>query len=263
MNIWRLIAHHYDAKDAIEQMINTNRLAIGWSKIGSLENFSSQDEVSQAIREHYPDLDNSHTGAPSLYNFFKKVTIGDLVIVNVDRKRHSVFEVIGEYEFTSERNSILGYSHQRKAILVGINAEELWQSSNGIDDGENQRWTLARCSSTKETANVVYREGARHSIKATVIERNAKARQACINHYGGYKCQICAFNFVEMYGELGKDFIHVHHIEGISKKGINDIDPKKDLIPVCPNCHAMLHKKRPPMKPIELKNGIYKRSGKN
>lgn len=51
-------------------------------------------------------------------------------------------------------------------------------------------------------------------------------------------------NFEKFYGKLGKHFIHVHHI--IPLKDINEeyiVNPIKDLIPVCPNCHAMLHTK--------------------
>ena len=50
-------------------------------------------------------------------------------------------------------------------------------------------------------------------------------------------------DFENMYGELGKGFIHVHHIVPISMIGKEyKIDPIKDLVPVCPNCHAMLHR---------------------
>jgi len=56
-------------------------------------------------------------------------------------------------------------------------------------------------------------------------------------------------NFAKIYGKLGKGFIHVHHLKPIAtRKGKTyTLDPKKDLIPVCPNCHAMLHRTDPPM----------------
>jgi 5-methylcytosine-specific restriction protein A len=54
---------------------------------------------------------------------------------------------------------------------------------------------------------------------------------------------VCGLDFEERYGKLGKGFIHVHHIVEISKIGKKyKVDPKKDLRPVCPNCHAMLHR---------------------
>lgn len=44
--------------------------------------------------------------------------------------------------------------------------------------------------------------------------------------------------------KLGKDYIEVHHIKPISEIGSEYVvDPEKDLIPVCFNCHSMLHRK--------------------
>ena len=88
------------------------------------------------------------------------------------------------------------------------------------------------------------------------FERNAKARSACIEHYGA-KCIVCGFNFQEKYGEIGKDFIHVHHIKPLGEIGAEyKVDPINDLRPVCPNCHAMLHKRKPPFSINELRSII-------
>ncbi len=74
-------------------------------------------------------------------------------------------------------------------------------------------------------------------------ERNLKARQECIGRKG-YKCTVCGMEFEKVYGELGKGFIHVHHVVPVSaRNGEYEVNPEKDLVPVCPNCHAMLHRK--------------------
>ena len=86
-------------------------------------------------------------------------------------------------------------------------------------------------------------EGAKKIITVNSFERNPKARKQCIEKYG-YNCAVCNFNFENKYGKIGKGFIHIHHIKPISE--INQtyqIDPIKDLIPLCPNCHAMIHKR--------------------
>ena len=102
-------------------------------------------------------------------------------------------------------------------------------------------------------------EGTKKEIIVNAYERSSQARQECISHYG-YNCQICNFNFEKVYGEIGKNFIHVHHVVDISTIGKNyKVDPIKDLIPVCPNCHAMLHKKRPAYSIKEMKNLIDKK----
>jgi len=101
-----------------------------------------------------------------------------------------------------------------------------------------------------------YIEGASTQVTVNKYERDPKARKACIKHYQAV-CQVCNINFSEVYGEIGFDFIHVHHIVPISKVNNEyEVDPINDLIPVCPNCHAMLHRKSPPYAVNELKKLI-------
>jgi 5-methylcytosine-specific restriction protein A len=98
-----------------------------------------------------------------------------------------------------------------------------------------------------------FREGKSKDIIQTRYERNPEARKRCLSHYG-FSCVICNFNFEDHFGEIGKGFIHVHHINQISEIGEEyEIDPIKDLIPVCPNCHAMIHSKRPAFNIKEIK----------
>jgi 5-methylcytosine-specific restriction protein A len=83
-------------------------------------------------------------------------------------------------------------------------------------------------------------------VKITVnrYERNNVARRKCIE-YMGSTCVICGFNFSDFYGDFAKDYIHVHHVVPLSRiKSEYLIDYKKDLVPVCPNCHAMIHFKK-------------------
>ena len=105
-------------------------------------------------------------------------------------------------------------------------------------------------------SNEKFIEGKSKKVLVNVFERNTVARSLCIEHYG-FKCQICEFNFEKRFGEIGKNFIHVHHVVDISTIGSEyELDPILDLIPVCPNCHSMLHKKKPAYKIDELKELI-------
>ena len=83
-------------------------------------------------------------------------------------------------------------------------------------------------------------------------ERSQILRRRAIEIHG-LSCYVCGFNFELIYGEIGKGFIHIHHLEKISSKGEGLVDPIEDLVPVCPNCHAMLHSNDPPITPEELK----------
>jgi len=88
----------------------------------------------------------------------------------------------------------------------------------------------------------LYFEGASRTINVNAYERDPRARKACIEHYGT-KCIVCGFDFAMVYGTLGKAYIHVHHVVPLSSIGERyAVDPIRDLRPVCPNCHAMLHK---------------------
>jgi len=96
-------------------------------------------------------------------------------------------------------------------------------------------------------------EGAKKQITVNIYERDSKARQECIKKYG-YVCSVCNFDFEKVYGDIGKEFIHVHHLKPLSEiKEEYKLNPITDLRPVCPNCHAMLHKKRPTYRINELK----------
>ncbi|MGH8226507.1 MAG: HNH endonuclease [Steroidobacteraceae bacterium] len=49
--------------------------------------------------------------------------------------------------------------------------------------------------------------------------------------------------------------IHVHHVKPLSAVGRGyQVDPVKDLIPICPNCHAVAHHRDPPYSPEELRD---------
>ena len=88
-------------------------------------------------------------------------------------------------------------------------------------------------------------EGALHRISVNAYERNPEARRKCIAHYGT-KCSICGFDFRKEYGEVGKDLIHVHHLRQLAEVGKEyQVDPIHDLRPVCPNCHAIIHRRKP------------------
>lgn len=106
----------------------------------------------------------------------------------------------------------------------------------------------------------IYNEGAVMQVKVNRYERNREARDKCIEAKG-CKCAVCGMDFEEKYGEIGRGFIHVHHLIPISSIGKDYvIDPVNHLVPVCPNCHNMLHRKDPPMTPEELKKIIVKLS---
>ena len=103
----------------------------------------------------------------------------------------------------------------------------------------------------KDSEKIV--EGAKKQIIVNAYERNSEARKKCIDYYGS-KCIICGFDAGEVYGEEFVGKIHVHHIKPLSEiKDEYVVDPINDLIPVCPNCHMILHSKDEVYTPDQIK----------
>lgn len=101
-----------------------------------------------------------------------------------------------------------------------------------------------------------YAEGKAYLVESTRYERNPLNRRLCVASKG-YTCSICGFNFSVTYGDIGSGFIEVHHIEPLfMMEKERAINPITDLIPVCSNCHSMLHRKKPPFLPDELRDKI-------
>jgi 5-methylcytosine-specific restriction protein A len=95
-------------------------------------------------------------------------------------------------------------------------------------------------------------EGSKTNINVNRYERSKINRELCLIA-NGYSCKICGFNFESKYGLFGRGYIHVHHKIPVSKMDKSYmVNPITDLIPVCPNCHAMLHRNDPPIEPEVL-----------
>ena len=91
-------------------------------------------------------------------------------------------------------------------------------------------------------------EGGVVSIHLDKRERNPEARKKCFKYYwdlhgGKIICECCGIDFNEVYGKIGLGFIEVHHLDPISNYDeTHKIDPVNDLIPLCSNCHSMIHR---------------------
>ena len=96
-----------------------------------------------------------------------------------------------------------------------------------------------------EIPSGTFPEGALRRVVVNSYERSERARRACIAVHGT-RCAVCAFSFAATYGPDFRDFIHVHHLRPISELGPEyELDPIQDLRPVCANCHAAIHHRRP------------------
>lgn len=75
-------------------------------------------------------------------------------------------------------------------------------------------------------------------------ERDSKNRNLAIERHG-LNCCVCNFNFEAVYGERGKDFIEIHYIQPLSTLSeFMEVKPETDLVPLCANCHRMIHEEK-------------------
>jgi putative restriction endonuclease len=141
--------------------------------------------------------------------------------------------------------------------IPGHRVENYWRDGvRSISDSVYDR-ILERSAFTAATTDEVDRdlnwpttelqsaaEGTVREMYTTVYERNPRLRiQALAIH--GTTCFGCRFNFEERYGPHGSGFIHIHHLKPLhSLGGPETVNPETDLIPVCPNCHSMIHRRK-------------------
>ena len=131
---------------------------------------------------------------------------------------------------------------------LGKGEKKHTQKTNGTD-------TSSTIAPAKPIIKLV--EGAKLQERDREIhQRNPKLRQLCIEAFGSeYKCVVCGMNFVKCYGEIGKEFIEIHHLKPISETdGEHEVDPAKEMIPLCSNCHSMIHRLEDPADWQKLKD---------
>lgn len=152
------------------------------------------------------------------------------------KRFHSVYDIASEQDLP------------RAAELIISAAAMLDQRSQG-------KFTRRpdQVSADEVETGVAYQEGAVRQVTVNAYERDNEAREACLRHHGR-SCVVCGFNFLGAYGEQAADYIQVHHIKPIARAGGTYVlNPIRDLRPVCPNCHAVIHRRDPPFEIAEVK----------
>jgi 5-methylcytosine-specific restriction protein A len=184
---------------------------------------------------------------------------------------------------TAEQNEFAYYNiicNAEDAILINRSDRSKClphsKSNNGIGHGQNSVWYVDESTREKlrddlldyleklinqaylddEYKYHLHDESRTRIVSTKQIYRSQNAKNECIRLKGCY-CNICGFDFEKTYGELGKKYIEVHHITPIGKlstaEGYDGTDPQNDLIPLCSNCHSMIHRRKEPYLPDEIK----------
>ena len=164
------------------------------------------------------------------------------------------------FENENERNIYLPFA---KKDGYGYGQSNIWYANNNSRCIEFRKDIIIQIEKIV-TENIIgdsyndeqkYFEGKINSKVKNIftIKRNAFARIKCLEYHfpdnKNYKCVLCGFDFVKQYGSYGEKFIEVHHLESHTtkskSKGEHEIDPIKELIPICSNCHSIIHREKP------------------
>lgn len=123
---------------------------------------------------------------------------------------------------------ILAQDYQRIVNLASWQSPDQQESTADFDQDDPQSFESGF-------------EGAKNRRFVTIYERDKKLRKQAIAIHGA-SCKACGFDFGKVYGDFAAGFIHVHHIVPVSEfGGLKKVDPEKDLITLCANCHAVVH----------------------
>ncbi|HAS6350087.1 TPA: HNH endonuclease [Vibrio parahaemolyticus] len=209
------------------------------------QEFFSSTEIKNLMAETYGTNPNSVLPPDYCYNR----TNNGIDKSGMLKQKFLIRIESGQYRYVGFDYKFNGYVYQKPhgskvETIVGFWKDgiysEVRQPENDLEDLNGQTFI----------------EGSTKQVTVNTYERNSAARQKCLDFHG-YNCKVCDFDFAEVYGEIGKGFIHVHHIVQIANiKREYELDPVKDLVPLCPNCHAMVHRHNPAMHPDELRERL-------
>lgn len=208
---------------------------------------SSFSPYKRALINFRNFIDEHYSGVDNLIDKFSSLSTNSyeqLIISYLEIHGKTTIDELFEYISSIKNTGKTGKRYLREVVTNRYQGSDIFEYDNPFVWLKNN--DKVDCTIPEElNENIKYTEGTSKTIVVNAYERNAKAKKACIEYYGNdYKCQICGFKFADKYGAEFKNKIHVHHIKPISEIGKEyKIDPKKDLLPVCPNCHMILHSK--------------------
>lgn len=146
-----------------------------------------------------------------------------------------------------------GRINTAETILADIESTTPESNGDNKDAGTKSEAAEVFCYPDEIQSDEKILEGAKLQVVVNKYERDPAARSRCIAHYGR-TCVVCGFNFAAAYGAIGERMIHVHHLRELSEIGQEyEVDPIQDLRPVCPNCHFVIHQRKPCYRIDEVK----------
>jgi hypothetical protein len=96
-------------------------------------------------------------------------------------------------------------------------------------------------------------EGGKLLREHFIRERDPTLISQFKSQLSSFSCALCKFNFEEVYGEIGREFIEAHHVEPIGLRNGSAPTTVLDFLGVCSNCHRMIHRLPAPYNAEEIR----------
>ncbi len=188
------------------------------------------------------------------------------VLADCENQGAAINLIINDSPRVYDDEKIWGQNWNRFLLTLNKGQLELGTGEGKADEGIVLYWTRIFASiisailpieneiSAGEDSLRGYPEGAVSVVQVNRYERDRRNRAAAIAIHGT-RCKGCGLSFGDRYGELTEGFIEVHHLTAVAEMGENYIvNPANDLVPLCPNCHAVVHRRAPPLTIQELRS---------
>jgi hypothetical protein len=136
--------------------------------------------------------------------------------------------------------------------------QQLWKEQTGQEPDE--LFSPEEIPVSPELEDEEFPEGREAYKQHRTRERNRllvkRAKEKRLEERGDLECDVCGFNFFDIYGALGDGYIECHHTKPVSELQPDEKTSLKDIALVCANCHHMLHRKRPWLSTSQLRSLI-------
>jgi 5-methylcytosine-specific restriction protein A len=211
---------------------------------------------NKTYEDKYSEIIIKSSNEFAKYNVISKVENSFLIENENDRK----------IELPYSKNDGYGYGQSNIWYAEENNEKTISFRNKIINDIKNIINNIVLYENIYDEKKYFEGEVSKEIKEVSKIKRNYEARKKCLEYYFPnneyYKCKICDFDFEETYGEAGKCYIEVHHIKSHAKKskeiGKHEINPINDLIPVCSNCHSIIHRGKRPLEIEKIKEIVDK-----
>jgi hypothetical protein len=201
----------------------------------------------------------------SLHRVAYEMRAGDTIYVKEGPNIVGQGKVLGSYRY-DRRNRIRTpgghyWNHQIpvrwrddfEPIPLLLGAEPL--TVLALDEKRIQRIERARGQRKKKARRVEVLEGKRLKAEIAFRQRN-RAIIAAKKVLSDGSCEICEISLKAAYGLVDNDCLVAHHLNPIGDRRRATKTKLKDILLVCPNCHAVAHSKEPPLSPARIRRMI-------